>query len=88
MAAEQNEPNVNYGTVLRDVWSGDEDAAADVDCSPTKVCRNAREFSFEGIAEEGGDLGSAWKNLLQREGKLSTEDTPSVRDLVLGESND
>ncbi len=88
MAAEVNEPNVDYGTVLRDVWAGDEEAAADADCSPTKVCRNARDFTFEGIAEDGGDLGSAWKDLLKREGKLSTESAPSIRDLVLGESND
>lgn len=88
MAAETNERNVDYGTVLRDVWAGDEDAAADADCSPTKVCRNAREFTFEGIAEDGGDLGSAWKDLLKREGKLSTESVPSIRELVLGESND
>lgn len=88
MAAEVNEPNVDYGTVLRDVWGGDEEAAADADCSPTKVCRNARDFTFEGIAEDGGDLGSAWKDLLKREGKLSTESAPSIRDLVLGESND
>ena len=88
MAAEQNEPTVDYGTVLRDVWSGDADAAADADCSPTKVCRNARDFTFEGIAEEGGDLGSAWKDLLKREGKLSSESAPSIRDLVLGETSD
>ncbi|MDG1367856.1 MAG: hypothetical protein P8I99_01065 [Acidimicrobiales bacterium] len=88
MTAEVNEPNVDYGTVLRDVWAGDEEAAADADCSPTKVCRNARDFTFEGIAEDGGDLGSAWKDLLKREGKLSTESAPSIRDLVLGESND
>lgn len=88
MSADTNEPNVDYGTVLRGVWAGDEEAAADADCSPTKVCRNAREFTFEGIAEDGGDLGSAWKDLLKREGKLSTDSAPSIRDLVLGESND
>lgn len=87
MAADQNEPNVDYGTVLRDVWTGDEDAAADADCSPTKVCRNARDFTFEGIAEEGGDLGSAWKDLLKREGKLADDATPSIRDLMLGDSD-
>ena len=88
MATEANEPTVDYGTVLRDVWAGDEDAAADTDCSPTKVCRNARDFTFEGIAEEGGDLASAWKDLLRREGKLSSDSAPSIRDLTLGESND
>ena len=28
--------------VLQDVWAGNEDVSADADCSPTKVCRNAR----------------------------------------------
>ena len=53
-----------------------------------QASRNAREFTFEGIAQDGGDLGSAWKDLLKREGKLSSESAPSIRDLVLGDSND
>lgn len=79
-------PNVNYGTVLSNVWDNAEEANIDADCSPTKVCRNAREFTFEGIADDGEDLGTSWRNLLEREGKLSTAATPSVRDLVLGDA--
>jgi hypothetical protein len=84
---EEQEPMVDYGTVLSNVWDNAEQANIDADCSPTKVCRNAREFTFEGIADEGEDLGTSWRNLLQREGKLSTETTSSIRDLMLGDSN-
>ena len=70
------------------MWSADEDEtmAFDEDCSPTRVCRNARQFGFEGIADDGADLQSAWRDLLAREGKLS-ESGRSVRDLVLGPSD-
>lgn len=55
----------------------------DDDCGPTRVCRNARDFSFEGIAEDGEDLPTAWRNRLAREGKLDGE-AGSLRDLVFG----
>jgi hypothetical protein len=83
---EEDESTVNYGTVLSNVWDNAEQANIDADCSPTKVCRNAREFTFEGIADEGEDLVTSWRNLLQREGKLSTEAAPSIRELMLGDS--
>ncbi|MEM7091528.1 MAG: hypothetical protein AAF567_00890 [Actinomycetota bacterium] len=74
--------------VLDDVWTHADLVSDDPDCSPTKVCRNAREFSFEGIAEDGdADLGTSWRRLLEREGKLST-DGGSLRDLVLGPPSD
>lgn len=70
--------------VLRDVWNTPEDdRAMSDDCSPTRVCRNARDFTFDGIAEEGEDLQTAWRRLLETEGKRSP-DAQSVRDLVLG----
>jgi hypothetical protein len=70
--------------VLRDVWnSGDDETALSDDCSPTRVCRNARDFTFDGIADEGEDLQTAWRRLLETEGKRSP-DAQSVRDLVLG----
>ena len=81
-------PHTDDPAVLRDVWSGDAEAAADADCSPTKVCRNARDFTFDGISDGDDDLATSWRKLLVREGKLSTGDTPSVRDLVLGTSGD
>lgn len=74
--------------VTRSVWATEEAVGAtafDEDCSPTRVCRNAREFSFEGIAVEGGDLRSAWLDRLEREGKLNRS-AESIRDLVLGQT--
>ena len=69
--------------VLSDVWSADDDAEMADDCGPTKVCRNARDFTFDGIAEDGEDLPTAWRRLLETEGKRSS-DAKSIRDLVLG----
>lgn len=74
--------------VLRNVWAGTDDVGGDADCSPTKVCRNARDFTFDGIAEGEDDLATSWRSLLAREGKLAAGDTPSVRDLVLGPADD
>lgn len=74
--------------VTRSLWTTEEEvgaAAFDEDCSPTRVCRNAREFSFEGIASEGGDVASAWREKLEREGKLNRSGE-SIRDLVLGQA--
>jgi hypothetical protein len=70
------------------VWAAEEEVGAvafDEDCSPTRVCRNAREFSFDGIATEGRDLSTAWRERLEREGKLNRS-AESIRDLVLGQT--
>jgi hypothetical protein len=71
--------------VLRTVWAADEQAVAEFDeeCGPTKTCRNMRDFTFEGMAEPGTDLGTAWRERLRREGKLGASGG-SIRDLVLG----
>jgi len=84
----ENEPTVNYGNVLRDVWDNAGEANADADCSPTKVCRNARDFTFDGISDGTEDVATSWRKLLESEGKLSTGDELSVRDLMLGNSDD
>ena len=70
--------------VLRAVWAADGQSVADLDddCGPTKSCKNMKDITFDGYAEPGSDLGSAWRERLKREGKLST--SGSVRDLVLG----
>lgn len=68
--------------VLRSVWQADP-AALDEIRGPQKSCRNMRDVSFDGFAEPGTDLGTAWRNRLRREGKL-TDANQSVRDLVLG----
>ena len=72
--------------VLRAVWQGTPGAMEELDaeCSPTKACRNMKDVTFDGFAEDGGDIRAAWRNTLEREGKLGTS---SVADLVLGESN-
>jgi hypothetical protein len=41
-----------------------------------------KDVSFDGFAEEGVDMGTAWRNKLRREGKLGGS---SLGDLVLGE---
>ena len=49
--------------------TGDEETLGDFDedCPPTRLCRNAREFSFDGFAENGEDLQTAWRERLARE---------------------
>ena len=42
-----------------------------------------KHVSFDGMAEPGSDLRAAWRERLEREGKLSAEGS-SIRDLVLG----
>lgn len=69
------------------MWStpAEDQMLIDADCSPTKTCKNMVGISFDGFAEPGSDLASAWRDKLAREGKL-TDDAGSLRDLVLGES--
>lgn len=70
--------------VLRAVWQGTPGAMEELDaeCSPTKACRNMKDVTFDGFAEEGGDLRTAWRNTLAKEGKLGSG---SVADLVFGQ---
>jgi hypothetical protein len=46
-----------------------------------------QHVSFDGLAEPGTDLRGAWRERLQREGKLNTSGG-SIRDLVLGSTED
>ncbi|MFZ2502209.1 MAG: hypothetical protein WAW88_06040 [Nocardioides sp.] len=73
-------------SALRAQWSADPTAAAELDeaCAPQKTCKNMRDVSFEGFAETGGDLRTAWRATLAREGKLAAPGQ-SIRDLVLGD---
>jgi hypothetical protein len=83
MASEDVDPAPVAGQVLRNVWRQSPEAFADLDaeCSPTKACRNMKDITFDGFAEEGGDLATAWRNTLAREGKLGSS---SVAELVFG----
>lgn len=70
------------GKVLRDVWDGAGESREEVEaaCGVTKVCRNMKDVTFDGMAEPGSDLGTAWREKLRREGKLN--EGTSLADLV------
>jgi hypothetical protein len=74
----------NAVDVLRAVWDGAD--ATDLDAAGgghQKSCRNMKHVSFDGFAEPGSDIGSAWRDKLRREGKLNTSGG-TLRDLILG----
>ena len=81
-----SDDGTDAASTLRTIWQGTPSAMEDLDaeCSPTKACRNMKDVTFDGFAEEGVDLATAWRNTLAREGKLGTG---TVGDLVFG-SND
>jgi hypothetical protein len=82
VGADRKPPGLD---VLRTIWAADERVVAEFDeeCAPAKVCRNMRDFTFDGMVEPGTDLSTAWRERLRREGKLRPGGG-SVRDLVLG----
>ncbi len=67
--------------VLRGIWQGTPTDVHELDeeCSPNKACRNMREVTFDGFAEDGVDMATAWRNKLKREGKLGAS---SLADLI------
>jgi hypothetical protein len=74
--------------VLRALWQA-EGQELDDGCAPRqepaenqKACKNMKDVSFDGLAPAGSDLGQAWRDKLEREGKLSEG---SLRDLVMGD---
>jgi hypothetical protein len=71
---------------VRHIWQGTPGAMQELDeeCNPNKACRNMKDVTFDGFAEEGVDLATAWRNKLAREGKLGGG---TLGDLVLGNSN-
>ena len=71
--------------MTKEIWSepDPDQMLVDADCSPSKTCKNMVGVSFDGFAESGSDLGQAWREKLEREGKRN-EDGKSLRDLVLG----
>jgi hypothetical protein len=75
----------NAVDVLRAVWDGTDEADLDKACGGghQKSCRNMKHVSFDGFAEPGTDVKSAWRERLQREGKLNTSGG-TIRDLILG----
>jgi hypothetical protein len=71
--------------VLRGVWSARGQTAADLDdaTGAGKSCKRMANVGFDDMAEDDGDLRAAWRDRLQREGKLNAEGG-SVADLILG----
>jgi hypothetical protein len=70
--------------VLRGVWSAQGQSSADlVDNGNTKACKRMANIGFDGVAGDDEDLRAAWRDKLEREGKLRPAGG-SVRDLVLG----
>jgi hypothetical protein len=84
MSAEQQEAL----EVLRAVWRGNGQAAADLAAAADtgRSCKKMAEVSFDEFADDGddgADLAAAWRATLAREGKLRPA-AASVRDIVLG----
>ncbi len=71
------------GEVLRSLWAAEGDSREELDaaCGHQKACRNMKHVSFDGMAEPGSDLRGAWRERLQREGKLATG-AGTLRELV------
>ena len=69
------------------MWStpDDDQVLVDADCSPSKTCRNMVGITFDGFGDDDTDLATAWRQTLEREGKVK-EGSGSLRDLVFGSS--
>jgi hypothetical protein len=71
--------------VLRGVWSAQGQTSADLadSCDSGKSCKRMADVGFSWLEDTDGDVRSAWRATLQREGKLNP-DAMGVKDLVLG----
>jgi hypothetical protein len=78
--------------VLRAVWTRTGQSIEDVEdaLGPQRSCKAMQNVGFDAWADAqgqdgpDGDIRSAWRATLEREGKLS-QGSGSVRDLVLGQ---
>jgi hypothetical protein len=73
--------------VLRDIWRGQEQTAADLDDDCETHCKRMTDAGVgfdEYAAGDETDRREAWRARLEREGKLSSART--VRDLILRDS--
>jgi len=69
--------------VLRGIWSAKGQTSADLDdVGSTKSCKRMADVGFGEIDDGDGDVRAAWRDRLEREGKLNPGS--SVADLVLG----
>jgi hypothetical protein len=76
------EPNETL-EVLRGIWSAQGQSGADLDEGATKSCKRMADVGFGELADGGdGDVRAAWRDRLEREGKLNPGN--SLADLMLG----
>jgi hypothetical protein len=69
--------------VLRGIWSAQGQTSADLDdAGSTKSCKRMADVGFGEIDGGDGHMRAAWRDRLEREGKLNPGST--VADLVLG----
>jgi hypothetical protein len=69
--------------VLRGIWSAQGQTSADLDDMGTgKSCKRMADVGFAELGGAEDDMRAAWRDQLEREGKLSP-DGGSVADLVL-----
>jgi hypothetical protein len=70
--------------VLRGVWNAQGQSSADLEaCGTSKSCKSMANINFDGLAGPDGDLRTAWRTRLEREGKLNPQGG-SIGDMVLG----
>jgi hypothetical protein len=68
--------------VLRGIWSAQGQTSADLDQLGTgKSCKRMSDVGFGEVDGGDGGLRAAWRDRLEREGKLS-KDGGSVADLI------
>jgi hypothetical protein len=68
--------------VLRGIWSAQGQTSADLDDAGGKSCKRMADVGFGEIDGGDGDVRAAWRDRLEREGKLNPG--ASLADLVLG----
>jgi hypothetical protein len=69
--------------VLRGIWSAQGQTSADLDdAGSTKSCKRMADVGFGEVDGGDGDVRAAWRDRLEREGKLNPGS--SIADLVLG----
>ena len=69
--------------VLRGIWSAQGQSSADLDdASGGKSCKRMADVGFGDIDGGDADVRAAWRDRLEREGKLNPG--TSLADLVLG----
>ena len=69
--------------VLRGIWSAQGQTSADLDdVGSAKSCKRMADVGFGEVDGDDGDVRAAWRDRLEREGKLNPGS--SVADLILG----